>query len=161
LFRGNVASRNAGEPVDSFAIHMTSKSLKLVTSFTFAVLVAFILLCVLINLKDASAWLCSAFGLATGWAAGFLLAPYQSEQQRFKEYVKFISVFISGYLVSKLDRLFDLWFDPEHGPLLLRSIVAQRMLICATSFVMAAVTTYVARKYVSFGPGAEQPPKSR
>jgi energy-coupling factor transporter transmembrane protein EcfT len=141
-------------------MHMTSKNLKLVTSFTFAIVVACILLYVLIIVRDTLSWLSSAFGLATGWATGFLLAPYESEQQRFKEYVKFISVFISGYLVSKIDRLFDLWFDPEHGPLLLHSIVAHRILICATSFVMAAVTTYVARKYVSFGPGSEQPPKS-
>jgi len=143
------------------ATHMTSKSLKLVTSFAFAILVACILLCVLIVLKDTLAWLACAFGLAAGWATGFLLAPYQSEQQRFKEYVKFISVFISGYLVSKLDKLFDLWFDPEHGPLLLHSIIAHRILICFTSFMMAAVTTYVARKYVSFGPGSEQPSKLR
>jgi hypothetical protein len=139
---------------------VTSKNLKLVTSFTFAFLIASILVYVLINLKDTLSWLSSAFGLAAGWAAGFLLAPYESEQQRFREYIKFISAFVSGYLVSKIDRLFDLWFDPEHGPLLLHSMVAHRMLICATSFVMAAVTTYVARKYVSFGPGSEQPSKS-
>lgn len=99
-----------------WSIHMTSKNLKLVTSFTFAILIGCILLYVLISLRDTLSWLASAFGLAAGWAAGFLLAPYQSEQQRFREYVKFISVFISGYLVSKIDWLFDLWFDPEHGP---------------------------------------------
>jgi putative flippase GtrA len=140
-------------------IYVTSKTLKQVGSFAFSILIAGILLCVLIHLRDSLAWLSSALGLAAGWAAGILLAPYQSEQERFREYVKIVSAFITGYVVSKVDRLFELWLDPEHGPLLLHSIIAHRMLICVTSFLLAAVVTYVARKYFSFGPGSEQPPK--
>ena len=139
--------------------HVTSKTLKLAGSFTFGVLIAGILLIVLIHLWDLLALLCAAFGLAAGWLAGILFAPYQSEQDRFREYVKLVSAFLTGYVVSKVDRLFELWFDPAHGPLLLDSIIAYRILICLTSFLLAAVSTYVARKYISFGPGAEQPPK--
>ena len=64
---------------------------------------------------------------------------------------------LTGYLVSKIDRLIELWFDPEHGPILLRPLVAHRILLCITSFLLSAVWTYVARKYFSFGPGSEQP----
>jgi hypothetical protein len=138
-------------------IYVTSKTLKLGGSFLFGVLILAVLIFVLLHLRDSLAWLSCALGLAAGWAVGILLAPYQSEQERFREYAKFVSAFITGYLVSKLDRIFDLWLDPEHGPLVLHSIVAHRMMICITSFLLAAVSTYVARKYVSFGRGSEQP----
>jgi hypothetical protein len=114
--------------------------------------------CVLLAQKDLLAWLSTSLGLAAGWGTGVLLAPYQSEQARFREYAKVVSVFITGYLVGKTDRLFQLWFDPAYGPLVLRSIFALRMMAGITGFLLAAVSTYVARKYLSFGPGAEQPP---
>lgn len=136
---------------------LTSKNLKWIGSLASALLIACIMLGVLIRLGDTLAWLSTALGLTAGWAAGILLAPYQSEDARFREYAKLISVFLTGYAVSKIDRLIELWFDPEHGPLLLRSLVAHRMLLGVTSFLLAAVWTYVARKYFSWGPGSEQP----
>jgi hypothetical protein len=139
---------------------VTSKKIKLAGSFTFAVLVAMILAVVLIAMKDLLAWLSTALGLAAGWGTGILLAPYQSEQTRFKEYAKVVSVFLTGYLLGKLDHLFQLWFDPEYGPLVLRSLFALRMMAGVTGFLLAAVSTYVARKYLSFGPGSEQPPNT-
>jgi hypothetical protein len=135
---------------------VTSKIIKLAGSFTFAGIVGVILLRILFDLKDSMAWLSSACGLAAGWAAGILLAPYQSEQDRFREYVKVASAFITGYGVSKLDRLFELWVDPAHGLLILSQAFAHRVLICVTSFLLPAASTYVGRKYLSFGPHAEQ-----
>jgi hypothetical protein len=140
-------------------LQLTSKNLKWIGSLFSTLLISIILLGVLIHLGDSLAWLSTALGLTAGWAAGLLLAPYESEQERFREYAKLVSVFISGYLVSKVDRLIELWFDPEHGPILLRPLVVHRILLCITSFLLAAVWTYVARKYFSWGPGSEQPPK--
>jgi len=134
---------------------VTSKAIKLTSSFIFAGVVGLILLIVLVYRSDSLAWLCSAFGLAAGWAAGILLAPYQSEQDRFREYVKLVSAFLTGYGVSKLDHLFNLWFDPAFGLMILSQAFAFRALVCVTSFILATVTTYVTRKYLSFGPGAE------
>jgi hypothetical protein len=139
---------------------MTSRAIKLTGSFIFAGVVALILLVVLFKRGDSLAWLCSALGLAAGWAAGILLAPYQSEQDRFREYVKVVSAFLTGYGVSKLDHLFSLWFDPASGPIILSEAFAVRALVCVTSFFLATVTTYVTRKYLSFGPGAEGVPKT-
>ncbi len=139
---------------------MTSKQIKIAGTFILAGIVGVMLLIVLWHLRDYMALLCSALGLAAGWAMGILLAPYQSEQDRFREYVKVASVFITGYGVSKLDRLFELWTDPAHGSLILTQTFSYRALVCITSFLLPAVTTYVSRKYISFGPGAEQPPAS-
>ena len=120
-------------------------------------LVSVILLWVLILLRDSLAWMSLALGLAAGWAAGILLAPYQSEQDRFREYLKIVSSFLAGYSISKMDRLFDLWLDPARGPLALNlNLCPPCARVCVTAFLLAAVSTYVGRKYVSFGPGAEQ-----
>ncbi|MBI4888015.1 MAG: hypothetical protein HY824_13050 [Acidobacteria bacterium] len=96
-------------------------------------------------------------GLAAGWGAGILATPYQSERGRFEKIGNVVAVFVSGYAVSKVDRVFDLWLDPARGPLILEATFAQRTLLFLTSFLLATIVTYVGRKYVSFGPGAEQP----
>lgn len=137
---------------------LTSRQLKLVGSFVFAVLISGILVCVLIHLRDLLAWLFSAFGLASGWAVGILASPYQSEQQRFKEYAKLAAAFVTGWAVTKIDRLFELSFDLTRGPLILNPVVGSRVLLGFSCFFLAATATYVARKYVSFGPGSEQQP---
>jgi hypothetical protein len=139
---------------------VTSKSIKVGASIAFGAVIFVILLWTLICLKDSLAWLCFATGLASGWAAGILLAPYQSEQDRFREYVKIVSSFLAGYVVSKVDRLFELGIDPVHGSPLLTDRFAHRILIAVCSFPLAAVLTYVGRKYVSFGPEAEHPQNS-
>jgi hypothetical protein len=131
---------------------VTSKIIKLTGSYVFGVIVALILLRTAWILNDSLAWLSLALGLAAGWAAGILLAPYQSERDRFREYVKIASAFITGYGVSKLDRLFELWLDPNRGLVILSQAFAHRVLICVTSFLLAAVCTYISRKYLSFGP---------
>jgi energy-coupling factor transporter transmembrane protein EcfT len=137
---------------------VTSKIIKLSGSLVFGVIIGLILLRIVWVLRDSLAWLSLALGLAAGWAAGILLAPYQSEKERFREYVKVGSAFITGYGVSKLDRLFELWVDPARGALILSQAFAHRALICISGFLLATVSTYVIRKYLSFGPGAEQPP---
>lgn len=135
----------------------TSKGIKLAGSSLFAILVVAILLCVLVHLRDTLAWLSSALGLAAGWALGILAAPYESEQQRFREYAKLIAAFVTGWAVTKIDHFFDLLFDPARGPLVLNAIVGSRILLGLTCFLLVATITYVVRKYVSFGPGSEQP----
>ncbi len=119
---------------------VTSKSIKLAGSYVFGVIIAAILLRIVWVLKDSLAWLSLALGLAGGWAAGILLAPYQSEQLRFREYVKIASAFITGYGVSKLDRLFELWLDPNRGLMILSQAFAHRTLICITSFLWAVLS---------------------
>jgi hypothetical protein len=51
-------------------------------------------------------------------------------------------------------------FDPASGPIILSEAFAIRALLCVTSFFLATVATYVTRKYLSFGPGAEGVPKT-
>lgn len=137
-----------------------SKEVKQRGSLVFAVLIGAILFVVLVIGRDLLAWLATGLGLVAGWGTGILAHPYKSESDRFKELVKVVSVFITGFLVGKLDRLFELWFNPEYGPMVLRPTFALRTMAGITGFLLAAVSTYVARKYFSRGPGSEQPTRS-
>ena len=136
---------------------MTSRNIKIAGSFLFAVIVAGILVYVLKATNDRLAWLSCALGLSIGWGAGILATPYQSEKSVFKEYSRLLAAFVTGFIVSKADRIFELWIDrsKEHG---FEEQPWSRLMIGLAAFVLALVTTYVARKYVSFGPGAENPP---
>jgi hypothetical protein len=81
------------------------------------------------------------------------------EHERFRTYAKIGAAFVTGWAVSKVDRVLDLYLDPARGPLILEPLIGHRVLTGMTAFILAMVTTYVARKYVSFGPGAENPPQ--
>lgn len=112
------------------------------------------MLCVLIVMNDRLAWVSCALGLSIGWGIGILTAPYQSEQTVFKEYSRILAAFVTGFLVSKADRIFELWIDKSKAAGFEEQLW-MRLMVGLTGFVLAVVTTYVARRYLSFGPGAE------
>ena len=101
--------------------------------------------------------LACALGLSIGWGGGILLAPYQSERAVFKEYSKLVAAFLTGFVVSKADRVFELWIEKNKDHTLFEEQLGLRLMIGLTSFMLALVTTYVARKYLRFGPDAERP----
>lgn len=52
--------------------------------------------------------LLTIFGALIGWAFGMFFAPYTKEEaSRFSSIAQGISVFVSGYVVSKLDRFLE------------------------------------------------------
>lgn len=52
--------------------------------------------------------LLTIFGALVGWALGMFFAPYTKEEEsRFSSIAQGISVFVSGYVVSKLDRFLE------------------------------------------------------
>lgn len=52
--------------------------------------------------------LTATLGTLIGWALGIFFAPYtKDEESRFSTIGQGISVFVSGYVVSKLDRFFE------------------------------------------------------
>lgn len=79
-----------------------------------------------------------------GRNAGF---PYHSGRVRFEKIGNVVAGFLAGWAVSKVDRAFDLWIDPNSGPLLLDPTFSKRSLLCLTSFFLAATVTYAGRKY--------------
>ena len=92
------------------------------------------------------------FGGVTGWFVGILISPSSAGQkQMFSEYGKAISAFLSGFVLAKLDRIFEQSMpgdqSGQHSDLLLL-----RMLLFSTTFVIAAVTMFAGRGF-GYGEG--------
>jgi len=136
-------------------LEITSKRIKIFGSYALAGIIAIILFVLLWSMGDRMAWLAVALGMSIGWPIGVLLSPYQSEQTVFKEYGKIALAFITGFLVSKGDRVFDSWIDRNKGHALFDEQLAARWMMGLAGFMLAMVLTYVTRKYVRFGPGAD------
>ena len=84
-----------------------------------------------------------------GWAAGMMLSPDSTiEEKKFSSVWKGVSLFISGYLVSKLDPLIGALLTPEAIANLAEPLVAYRVLAGIGAVILTAILTYVVRVYV-------------
>jgi hypothetical protein len=123
-------------------------NLKLTTSFVTAALFAITLISLLIIWRDSIALLGALVGTAMGWATGILLAPYQEEEKRFQRLSKGIAGFLSGYVVGKIDRVFDLLIDKTTGrPIILDIRVLRILGMTLACLVVTGVTVFIARTY--------------
>ena len=85
---------------------------------------------------------------AVGWAAGMILSPdSRLEEKKFTSLWKGISLFISGYLLSKIDPLVDTLLKPEALQSLHDSNYTYRVLAGIGATVLTAILTYVIRVY--------------
>ena len=86
-------------------------------------------------------WILIAGGLI-GWGVGMLMTPVSKhEEKHFPEYAKAISTFITGYLVAKIDKVFDVSQVDE--------LLIQRLLMFLSMAVLGVLATFVWRSYVS------------
>jgi hypothetical protein len=84
-------------------------------------------------------------GTLVGWVIGILSAPYtKKEEGQFALYGKAVSVFFSGYLLGKIDRLTTTLLSPE---VLLRPVPAFRVVAFIASALLAAIITRTFRVY--------------
>lgn len=61
--------------------------------------------------------LLAIIGALAGWALAMFFAPYSTQEgQLFAEIGKFVSAFLSGYVVSKVDRLLEATMFEEKKP---------------------------------------------
>ena len=85
------------------------------------------------------------FASAAGWSAGMLISPFQTEQAQFLGFRKGLSTFVSGFLLAKVDPLFQ---GAAASNLAANEIFVGRVLIFATTFVICLQVTYVGRRYL-------------
>jgi hypothetical protein len=121
---------------------------KLVSCFITAGIFALVVIWLIIAWRDDLALLAALIGTAIGWAMGMLLAPYPEEAKRFQRLSKGIAGFLTGYVVGKVDRVFDLLLDKSSGaPLILSTQLQRRFWLSLACLVVSAVTVFVARSY--------------
>jgi hypothetical protein len=90
-------------------------------------------------------------GAVLGWLLGVLVAPLNDREAKdFNVFIKVISGFITGYLLSKVDPLlaYLLAINPDtHAPVLAEKEVAERVLITLSSFGISLLTVFSIRAY--------------
>lgn len=86
-------------------------------------------------------------GALIGWIAGILISPYTStESTRFITLSQAISAFVSGFLISKLDRFLEATlYIKEDGSI--QNTSWERVGLFAASFLLLTTIVYINRTY--------------
>jgi hypothetical protein len=86
-------------------------------------------------------------GALIGWVVGILMTPLSpGEKSHFSEYGAAISTFVTGYLVAKIDRIFDLSIKDRAD---VDALLIGRVLMFVSAFILGAGATSIWRAYVS------------
>ena len=88
-------------------------------------------------------------GGLVGWVIGMLITPVTPKDQPiFSETGRALATFVAGYLVAKIDRIFDVAVrkDENVNPLFLG-----RLLMFVSAFALGVLATFVWRSYVHLG----------
>lgn len=84
--------------------------------------------------------------VCSGWLLGTFISPKsEPEKQSFMTYGKAVSAFVSGYLVSKLDKVIEKILSPDT---LAVPVVAFRLAGSIAAVISAVLVTYMIRAYV-------------
>ena len=80
-----------------------------------------------------------------GWLMGILLSPYDSrEKSEFSEYSKAFAAFVSGYAVSKIDKVIESILTPAF---VLQPVSGFRVIGFLSMFILGLLVTFIYRKY--------------
>jgi hypothetical protein len=86
-------------------------------------------------------------GALIGWVVGILMTPLSpGEKSHFSDYGTAISTFVTGYLVAKIDRIFDLSIKDRAD---INELLIGRVLMFVSAFILGAGATSIWRAYVS------------
>lgn len=89
-------------------------------------------------------------GGVVGYLMGAVISPYDiKEKEEFTIYTRAVSLFISGYLLGKIDHLMSLLFSQEFFS---NKLFAFRFALFFLSLIGIIVVTFVYRKYVAQDP---------
>ena len=84
-------------------------------------------------------------GLSLGWLCGTFMTPYNKiESEYVSSFTKAVSVFVSGYVVGKVDRVVEYILNPTF---LMSTLPAFRIMSFVATFVIALMLTYIFRQY--------------
>jgi hypothetical protein len=98
------------------------------------------------NAAFAYSFLVGMAGTVVGNMLGFFASPYnKDEKAKFSEYGKAIAAFVTGFLLSKLDKLLGIVADPE--ALGNHPVYGARALIFIITMATATISTYVFRMH--------------
>jgi F0F1-type ATP synthase assembly protein I len=86
-------------------------------------------------------------GGLVGWMLGVLITPISdTERKKFSEFGKAIATFLTGFLLAKIERIFELAVQDKSD---ISDIFIGRSLILIGSFVLGVLSTFIWRSYVT------------
>lgn len=84
-------------------------------------------------------------GAIAGFVVGILLSPYDEQEKKwFVRYGRAISLFVSGFVIAKVDRVFE---DALSAKKVFDIVVLGRWLLLLSSFLLWAAISFVMRRY--------------
>jgi hypothetical protein len=88
-------------------------------------------------------------GALVGWVVGMLITPVSPKDQAvFSDTGRALSTFVAGYLVAKIDRLFDIAMKKDDN---VNGLLVGRLLMFVSTFALGVLATFVWRSYVHLG----------
>lgn len=95
--------------------------------------------------KTSSNRLIAVIGAMCGWIIGVAFAPFsEAERSQFQAITSVVSAFLSGYVVSKLDRFLEATLFPVNAQ---TQEAWARMGLFVATFLLAAITVFSNRLY--------------
>jgi hypothetical protein len=86
------------------------------------------------------------FGGLLGWVTGILSTPLdKDEKSQFSAYAAAISTFLSGFVVAKVDKIYEREFMNNN----LGNIELQQALIFGSAFLLGMLFTFIGRRYLN------------
>ncbi len=84
-------------------------------------------------------------GTSLGWLCGTFITPYNEKESEYvSSFTKLASVFFSGYVIGKMDRVVEYFLSPD---IFFDTLSAFRPMSFLASFVIALMLTYIYRQY--------------
>lgn len=84
-------------------------------------------------------------GCILGWLIGMLTSPYNLEDEnKLGKFSKLIGTFLSGYILSKFDRVIESLVNPTA---ILSPLIGLRVLLFVCFFCLIWIITFVFRQY--------------
>ena len=103
--------------------------------------------CFLMTWNDSLAYLVAFMGCSAGMIVGRVLPPKEKEKIQFPLYSKFVSWFISGYMLGKPDRIFKLIVEETRGLLIMNDALTRRFFAGFVCFLLVLSARFVWKRY--------------
>jgi hypothetical protein len=88
-------------------------------------------------------------GALVGWVVGMLITPVSPKDPVvFSETGRALATFVAGYLVAKIDRIFDVAMKKDET---VNGLFVGRLLMFVSTFALGVLATFVWRSYVHLG----------
>jgi hypothetical protein len=88
-------------------------------------------------------------GGLVGWVVGMLITPVSPKDQViFSDAGRALSTFVAGYLVAKIDRIFEVTMKKDEN---VNGLFVGRLLMFVSTFALGVLATFVWRSYVHLG----------